>query len=105
MPDTTAVSYYDAEYDPKLFAYDVPMGVFEATFVQGVWGKSTNLFCCFMKDDETCIKLSTFARTDYQPTQSGPNMRYACKGERYRIEVGKSKTGKPTFLKAEMIHG
>jgi len=105
MPESTAVGYNDAEFDPGLFSYDVPAGVFEATFVQGLWGKSTNLFCCFMKDDETCIKLSTFARSDYQPTKDGPNMRYARKGERYRIEVGQSKTGKPTFLKAEKIDG
>lgn len=105
MPESTAVGYNDAEYDPRLFSYDVSPGTYEVIFMQGVWGKSTNLFCCFMIDEETAIKLSTFARQDYQPTQSGPNMRYARKGERYRIEVGQSKTGKPTFLKAEMIHG
>ena len=105
MSESTAVGYNDVEFDPGLFSYDVPAGAFEATFVQGVWGKSTNLFCCFMIDAETPIKLSTFSRNEYQPYESGPNMRYARKGERYRIEVGQSKTGKPTFLKAEKIDG
>jgi len=105
MPVSTAVSYTQAEYDPQKFSYDVAEGIFEATFVQGVWGKSTNLFCCFIRDDETCIKLSTFARNEYQPSDTGPNMRYARKGERYRVEVGKSRTGKPTLLSAELIDG
>ena len=105
MSVSTAVSYAQAEYDPKQFAYDVAEGIHEVTFAQGVWGKSTNLFCCFVKDDDTCIKLSTFSRNDYQPSEAGPNMRYARKGDRYRIEVGKSKTGKPTFLTAELING
>ncbi|WP_179381728.1 hypothetical protein [Jannaschia marina] len=77
----------------------------DATFLQGVWGKSQNLFSCFRTSDGVSFRLVTFSRNNYAPYSEGPSMRYARNGERYRLEIGRSRDGRPTFLKAELLNG
>lgn len=89
-------------YDPAEFRLqNAPEGEVTATFVQGVWGRATNLQCCFEGEDGTLFSVSTFHRNEYAPYEEGPSMRDAVEGETYKLTIGRSRNGNPTFLKAE----
>lgn len=104
MSESTATSPANAPYDLQAFPMDsAPEGDVDAIFIQGVWGKSQNLFSCFVTDDdtETAFRLSTFSRTNYAAYKGGPSLRYAQSGDRYRLTIGRSKDGRPTLQHAE----
>jgi hypothetical protein len=103
---STATSASSALYDLHQFPLETaPEGEVTAFFVQGIWGKSNNLFCCFATEQSMLFRLSTFANNDYAPSEAGPNMRYAQPEERYRLTIGRSRAGAPTFLRAELLDG
>lgn len=108
MADSTATSPDLAPYNLSDFPLSAaPQGEVTAVFVQGVWGKRTNLMSCFVtgEDPQVAFRLSTFARQDYAPYENGPNMRYARNGQSYKLKIGRSAKGQPTLLQAELIDG
>ncbi|QFQ89072.1 hypothetical protein F8A10_16855 [Paracoccus kondratievae] len=108
MHETTVRDWNDAAIDPGAFPeIDLPEGVVTAILIQTIWGKAQNLFSCFMMEDRTRqrFRLETFRDKDYAPDENGPSLRYAQPGERYRLTIGRSVEGRPTFLKAERIDG
>ena len=106
MTQSTATGHEDHPNVSQAFpSENAPEGHVEATFTQRTWGLRRTLLCCFVLDDGYPFRLSTFPRKDYAPYQSGPSFKYARKGERYCLEIGRSQTGFPTFLTAERVDG
>jgi len=107
MQQSTAKGPDYAPYDVGAFPIaQAPEGVVDAVFAQGVWGKSSNLFSCFRtRGNDLPFRLATFSRNNYAPYEDGPSMRYAVSGDLYRLTIGRSGDGRPTFLKAESIDG
>ncbi|MGB6228629.1 MAG: hypothetical protein WBF53_00700 [Litorimonas sp.] len=106
MQRTTATGPGDARYSLDDFPLTTaPKGPVVATFIQGVWGKSQNLFSCFRTEDGTRFRIATFSRSDYAPYKAGPSLRYARPGDRYRLHVGRSGNDLPTLLTAELLDG
>lgn len=86
-------------------------GIFEATLVDRVWGKHSNLICIFKRDDGVLFSVTAWRRhaedsspESYTPRKSEIDFSNVRNGTRWRCEFKMSRNRKFTvWVTAEMI--